>query len=106
MEARGSEDLFDVVDTIARLLGGSVVGEDVDFRVLAYSAVPGQPNDEGRRSAILNRRIAERWLQWLEESGNRERLGKRDELIRLDNPWATSFIRYIHPTRAVFKLGG
>jgi DNA-binding PucR family transcriptional regulator len=106
MEAGGSEDLFDVVDTIARLLGGSVVVEDVDFRVLAYSAVPGQPNDEGRRSAILNRRIAERWLQWLEESGIRERLVKSDELLRLDNPWATSLIRYIQPIRASDQLVG
>jgi hypothetical protein len=106
MEAGGSEDLFDVVDTIARLLGGSVVVEDVDFRVLAYSAVPGQPNDEGRRSAILNRRIAERWLQWLEESGIRERLVKSDELVRLDNPWATSLIRYIQPIRASDQLVG
>ena len=106
MEAGGSEDLFDVVDTMARLLGGSVVVEDVDFRVLAYSAVPGQPNDEGRRSAILNRRIAERWLQWLEESGIRERLVKNDELVRLDNPWATSLIRYIQPIRASDQLVG
>jgi hypothetical protein len=106
MEAGGSEDLFDVVDTMARLLGGSVVVEDVDFRVLAYSAVPGQPNDEGRRSAILNRRIAERWLQWLEESGIRERLVKSDELVRLDNPWATSLIRYIQPIRASDQLVG
>jgi hypothetical protein len=106
MEAGGSEDLFDVVDTIARLLGGSVVVEDVDFRVLAYSAVPGQPSDEGRRSAILNRRIAERWLQWMEESGIRERLVKSDELIRLDNPWATSLIRYIQPIRASDQLVG
>src|ERR1700722_16789382 len=106
MEAGGSEDLFDAVDTIARLLGGSVVVEDVDFRVLAYSAVPGQPNDEGRRSAILNRRIAERWLQWLEESGIRERLVKSDELVRLDNPWATSLIRYIQPIRASDQLVG
>jgi len=106
MEAGGSEDLFDVVDTIARLLGGSVVVEDVDFRVLAYSAVPGQPNDEGRRSAILNRRIAERWLHWLEESGIRERLVKSDELVRLDNPWATSLIRYIQPIRASDQLVG
>jgi hypothetical protein len=106
MEAGGSEDLFDAVDTMARLLGGSVVVEDVDFRVLAYSAVPGQPNDEGRRSAILNRRIAERWLQWLEESGIRERLVKSDELVRLDNPWATSLIRYIQPIRASDQLVG
>jgi len=106
MEAGGSEDLFDAVDTIARLLGGSVVVEDFDFRVLAYSAVPGQPNDEGRRSAILDRRSADRWLQWMEESGIRERLINSDELIRLDNPWATSLIRYIQPIRAVDQLVG
>jgi hypothetical protein len=106
MEAGGSGDLFDAVDTMARLLGGSVVVEDVDFRVLAYSAVPGQPNDEGRRSAILDRRSADRWLQWMEESGIRERLINSDELIRLDNPWATSLIRYIQPIRAVDQLVG
>ena len=106
MEARESEDLFDVVDTIARLLGGSVVVEDVDFRVVAYSAVPGQPEDEGRRSAILNRRSADRWQRWLDESGIRERLVNSDELIRLDNPWATSLTRCIQPIRAVDQLVG
>jgi PucR C-terminal helix-turn-helix domain/GGDEF-like domain len=106
MEAGGSEDLFDAVDTMARLLGGSLIVKDVDFRVLAYSAVPGQPNDEGRRSAILNRRSADRWLQWMKESGIRERLINGDELIRLDNPWATSLIRYIQPIRAVDQLVG
>jgi hypothetical protein len=106
MEAGGFEDLFDAVDTVARLLGGSVIVKDVDFRVLAYSAVPGQPNDEGRRSAILNRRSADHWLQWMEESGIHERLINTDELIRLDNPWYTSLIRYIQPIRAVDQLVG
>ena len=106
MEAGGFEDLFDAVDTMARLLGGSVIVKDVDFRVLAYSAVPGQPNDESRRSAILNRRSADHWLQWMEESGIRGRLINSDELIRLDNPWATSLIRYIQPIRAVDQLVG
>ena len=106
MEAGGSEDLFDAVDTMARLLGGSIVVKDVDFRVLAYSAVPGQPNDDGRRSAILNRRSEDGWLQWMEESGIRERLINSDELIRLDNPRATSLIRYIQPIRAVDQTVG
>jgi hypothetical protein len=106
MEAAGFADLFDAVDTMARLLGGSVIVKDVDFRVLAYSAVPGQPNDEGRRSAILNRRLADHWLQWMEESGIRERLINSDELIRLDNPRDTSLIRYIQPIRAVDQLVG
>ena len=106
MEAGGSEDLFDAVDTMARLLGGSIVVKDVDFRVLAYSAVPGQPNDDGRRSAILNRRSEDGWLQWMEESGIRERLINSDELIRLDNPRATSLIRYIQPIRVVDQTVG
>jgi hypothetical protein len=106
MEAGGSEDLFEAVDTMARLLGGSVIVKDVDFRVLAYSALPGQPNDDGRSSAILNRRSVDGWLQWMEESGIRERLINSDELIRLDNPRATSLIRYIQPIRAVDQTVG
>lgn len=38
METGQHMDFFDIVDTIARLVGGPVVVEDVDFRVLAYSA--------------------------------------------------------------------
>lgn len=106
MDAEQPEDLFDVVDTIARLLGGPVVVEDVDFRVLAYSAVPGQPNDEARRSAILNRRTPDRWLHWMAESGIREQLLKSDELVMLDIPWATFLPRYIQPIRTSDQLVG
>jgi hypothetical protein len=42
----------------------------------------------------------------MEESGIRGRLINSDELIRLDNPWATSLIRYIQPIRAVDQLVG
>lgn len=94
------EDLFEVVDTAARLLGGPVVVEDADFRVLAYSAVAGQPNDEARRSAILNRRTPDRWLRWMEESGIRHRLQRDDRLIRLDAPWPSPLRRYIRPVRS------
>jgi hypothetical protein len=93
------EDLFDVVDTVARLVGGPVAVEDADFRVLAYSTVPGQPNDEARRDAILNRRTPDRWLRWMDESGFRERLLASDDPVRLDIPWDTFLPRYIQPVR-------
>ncbi|WP_432937410.1 PucR family transcriptional regulator [Kribbella sp. CA-253562] len=101
-----AEDLFDVVDSIARLIGGPVVVEDVDFRVLAYSAIEGQPNDEPRRSAILNRRTPDRWLRWMEESGVRHQLLHGDGVIRLDIPWSSPFPRYIQPIRTAGQLVG
>ncbi|MGI6871830.1 PucR family transcriptional regulator [Amycolatopsis sp. 3B14] len=105
-EPRPVEDLFEVVDTAARLLGGPVVVEDADFRVLAYSAVAGQPNDEARRSAILNRRTPDRWLRWMEESGIRHRLQRDDRLIRLDAPWPSPLRRYIRPVRSDERVVG
>lgn len=100
------EDLFDVVDSIARLIGGPVVVEDVDFRVLAYSTIEGQPNDEARRSAILNRRTPDRWLRWMEESGVRHQLLHGDGLIRLNIPWTSPLPRYIQPIRTAGQLVG
>jgi hypothetical protein len=43
MEAGGFEDLFDAVDTMARLLGGSVIVKDVDFRVGDSESAFGRP---------------------------------------------------------------
>ncbi|WP_033289035.1 PucR family transcriptional regulator [Amycolatopsis jejuensis] len=78
------DDLVEAVDAIARIVGGPVVIEDVDFRVLAYSAVPGQPNDEARREAILNRRTPDFWVRRFTETGVRQRLLATDEVIALD----------------------
>lgn len=100
------EDLFDVVDTVARLVNGPVAVEDVDFRVLAYSTVPGQPNDEARRAAILNRRTPDRWLRWMEESGFREKLLASEDVVQLEIPWTTFLPRYIQPIRASDQVVG
>lgn len=106
MEAGQHADLFDIVDTLARLVGGPVVIEDLDFRVLAYSTLPDQPNDEARRSAILNRRTPDTWLRWMEESGVRDELLRSRTLVRLDFPWKTFMPRYIQPIRAGDQLVG
>lgn len=52
-----SEELFALVNAVAAVIGGSVVIEDLDQRVLAYSSVPGQRIDELRRRGILGRRV-------------------------------------------------
>lgn len=98
--AVGGYDLFEAADALARLVGGPVGVLDLDFRVLAYSAVPGQRDDESRRAAILHRRTPERWLRWMNESGFRNRL--RDEIgpVHMDLlPWATEMSRFIQAVR-------
>lgn len=95
--AKDGQDLFDDVDSLARLTGGPVTIEDVDFRVLAYSAVPGQADDLARRAAILNRKTPERWLRWISESGLHDRLAHADRPIHLHLPWATKIARHIQP---------
>lgn len=51
------EELSALADAIAAVVGGSVAIEDLDTRVLAYSAVPGQRIDELRRQGILGRHV-------------------------------------------------
>ncbi|OKI24050.1 PucR family transcriptional regulator [Streptomyces sp. CB03911] len=52
-----SEELFALANAIAAVVGGSVAVEDLDRRVLAYSALPGQPMDDLRRRGILERQV-------------------------------------------------
>jgi hypothetical protein len=106
VDAINIEDLFEIVDTVARLVGGPVAVEDADFRVLAYSTVPGQPNDEARREAILSRRTPDRWLRWMDGSGFRERLLASEDPVRLDLPWGTFLPRYIQPVRHAGQVVG
>ncbi|MGW0516058.1 PucR family transcriptional regulator [Crossiella sp. NPDC003009] len=52
-----SEELYALADAMAAVIGGSVSIEDLDNRVLAYSALPEQRIDELRRRGILDRRV-------------------------------------------------
>lgn len=48
-------DLFSLANAIASTAGAAVTIEDAEHRVLAYSAIEGQPIDEVRRQSILGR---------------------------------------------------
>src|SRR5438067_3613173 len=52
-------DLFALANAIAAMVGGAVTIEDPHRRVVGYSALEGQPIDEGRRLAILGRQVPE-----------------------------------------------
>ncbi|MER5301789.1 helix-turn-helix domain-containing protein [Streptomyces lasiicapitis] len=53
----GLADLFALADAIAAATGGATTLEDPRQRILAYSTVPGQPVDEGRRQGILGLQV-------------------------------------------------
>lgn len=50
-------DLFSLATAIATATGGATAIEDLSRRVLAYSAIPGQPIDDERREGILGRQV-------------------------------------------------
>lgn len=60
--AGATGDLFALADTLAAVLGGAVVIENVARQVLAYSSLADQPIDEVRRAEILGRRVPDQEL--------------------------------------------
>ncbi|MFD2470153.1 PucR family transcriptional regulator [Amycolatopsis silviterrae] len=52
-------DLFALANAIAGMVGGATTIEDPHRRILAYSTLPGQPIDDGRRQGILGLQVPE-----------------------------------------------
>lgn len=52
-----SAELFDLANEIAYAVGGAVTIEEPDSRLIAYSSLPHQEIDDGRRRTILGRRV-------------------------------------------------
>lgn len=74
--------LTDAVDALAGALGCPLVLEDAEFRVIAYSAIPGQADDPLRNEAIVRRRTPEQWLNWIDTvPGRREQLESGDPVL-------------------------
>ncbi|WP_033288896.1 PucR family transcriptional regulator [Amycolatopsis jejuensis] len=55
--APAAGDLFALANAIAGMVGGATSIEDPHRRILAYSTVPGQPIDDGRRQGILGLQV-------------------------------------------------
>lgn len=80
-------DLFGLAEAFADLVGGPIIIEDANFRVLAYSSFTGAM-DQGRNTAILGRRMPPEWLAFLEATGDLERLRTGTAVIDLPSgPW-------------------
>jgi PucR C-terminal helix-turn-helix domain len=62
-----SEELFALANAICAVIGGAVAVEDLELRVLAYSALPGQRIDDVRRQGILDRRVPDQPEQQLHQ---------------------------------------
>lgn len=63
METGQHVDLFDIVDTLARLVGGRLWSRTWTFVFWPTRPWPDQPSDEPRRAAILNRHTPDAWLR-------------------------------------------
>ncbi|MGW5098054.1 PucR family transcriptional regulator [Streptomyces nodosus] len=72
------EELQRVVEALAKRLGRAVAVDDLDFRLLAYSAHFGE-GDEMRARVILSREAPPEALAWL----RRQRLGRATGPVRL-----------------------
>ncbi|MFD6290561.1 PucR family transcriptional regulator [Streptomyces sp. NPDC060205] len=72
------EELQRVVEALAHRLGRAVAVDDLDFRLLAYSAHFGE-GDEWRARVILGREAPPEALAWL----RRQRLGRATGPVRL-----------------------
>lgn len=98
-------DLAPACDRFAESTGCPVVVEDPDYRVLAFSAVPGQEGDPVRDAAILRRRTPEAWLQWVSQHGDQLSTDS-DDLLIVDEPWPGLRRRAVRPLRRDGELVG
>lgn len=83
----GWVSLPDAVDRLAEVTGCPVAIEDQEYRVVAYSSVPGQSSDPVRDAAILRRRTSDEWLKWAAEAGSGDVLHRSDEPLMVMEPF-------------------
>lgn len=81
---KGPNDLFELAEMIAAMAGGPVTIDDMQSRILAFSAIPNSEEvDEARLDTILNRRAPDRWLQEARERGVIDHLLGSDEVMHV-----------------------
>jgi sugar diacid utilization regulator len=101
----GVGDLFALADVFADMVGGPVIIEDANFHVLAYSSFTGDM-DKGRDTAILGRSIPADWLDYLEKTGNIERLRTTFDVVDLASGPSQAHRRLITSVRSTSQLLG
>lgn len=82
-EMAGLGDLFALANAAAAMIGGPVIIDDPQLRVLAYSNLD-EPVDELRKQSILGRQPPEAWMKRLNEGGVLRHLRQSDEVVRLE----------------------
>lgn len=80
-----ASDLFEVANSLARLVGAPVTIEDRDTIVMAYSG-GDQAVDETRIETILSRQVPVRMREAIKAAGVFARLERSDEVIVVDLP--------------------
>jgi hypothetical protein len=98
-------DLFALAEAFADLLEAPTILEDPEFRVLAYSSVVGAM-DQGRRDAILRRRIPDEWRTHLVRTGALQRLRSSSDVVDLDDGPSGARRRLITSVRMGSKMLG
>jgi hypothetical protein len=91
-------DLFEVANSLARLVGAPVTIEDPDTIVVAYSG-GDQDVDEARIETILGRQVPVRYRDAITAAGVFERLAVSDDVIVVDLPEASMVPRAVVAVR-------
>ena len=91
-------DLFEVANSLARLVGAPVTIEDPDTIVVAYSG-GDQDVDEVRIETILGRQVPVHYRDMLTEAGVFERLAASDDVIVVDLPESSMVPRAVVAVR-------
>lgn len=98
-------DLFEMANSLARLVGAPVTIEDRDTIVIAYSG-GDQDVDEARIGTILGRQVPVRFREAIAEAGVFDLLDRSDEVIVVDLPELKMVPRAVVAVRDSGRLVG
>jgi sugar diacid utilization regulator len=87
--ATADGDLFRLANSISSTVGGAVLIEDPQLRVLAYSS-GDDPVDEDRRQTILGRSASESVIREMDQAGVFRRLWGSTDVVRVDETFGWS----------------
>jgi PucR-like helix-turn-helix protein len=82
---RPAGGLAGLADATAAVAGGPITIEDLEGRVLAFSA-GGQEIDDARAATVLGRRVPDRWRRELRRTGALDRIVRSHDVVRVDLP--------------------